>query len=118
MSNPHLTIAVFVIIGIVFPLITFFANWVLAPQKPGENKLKPYECGEEPIGPAWVQYNVSYYLFALIFVIFDVEVMFMIQWAVVFRSMGWTALLEMALFIGILLVGFAYAWKKNALRWE
>jgi NADH:ubiquinone oxidoreductase subunit 3 (subunit A) len=76
-----------------------------------------YESGMVPIGDAWVRFHVQYYLYALVFVIFDVEVVFLYPWAVVFRQVGLFALAEIALFIGILLVGLAYAWRRGALRW-
>jgi NADH:ubiquinone oxidoreductase subunit 3 (subunit A) len=77
-----------------------------------------YESGMVPIGEAWIQYRAQYYLYALIFVIFDVEVVFLYPWAVVFRQVGLFALFEIAIFIGILLVGLAYAWRRGALRWS
>jgi NAD(P)H-quinone oxidoreductase subunit 3 len=76
-----------------------------------------YESGMVPIGGAWIQYRAQYYLYGLIFVIFDVEVVFLYPWAVVFRQVGLFALFEIAIFIGILLVGLAYAWRRGALRW-
>jgi NAD(P)H-quinone oxidoreductase subunit 3 len=77
-----------------------------------------YESGMVPIGNAWIQYRAQYYLYGLIFVIFDVEVVFLYPWAVVFRHVGPAALVEIAIFIGILLVGLAYAWRHGALRWS
>jgi NADH:ubiquinone oxidoreductase subunit 3 (subunit A) len=77
-----------------------------------------YESGMVPIGDAWIQYRAQYYLYGLIFVIFDVEVVFLYPWAVVFRQVGAAALVEIAIFIGILLVGLAYAWRHGALRWS
>ena len=77
-----------------------------------------YESGMVPIGNAWIQYRAQYYLYGLIFVIFDVEVVFLYPWAVVFRQVGPAALVEIAIFIGILLVGLGYAWRHGALRWS
>lgn len=77
-----------------------------------------YESGMVPIGEAWIKYHIQYYLYALVFVIFDVEVVFLYPWAVVFRSIGVLALAEIVVFIGILGVGLAYAWRRGALRWE
>jgi NAD(P)H-quinone oxidoreductase subunit 3 len=77
-----------------------------------------YESGMVPIGEAWIQYRAQYYLYGLIFVIFDVEIVFLYPWAVVFRQVGAYALVEIAIFIGILLVGLAYAWRRGALRWS
>ena len=103
--------------GIVFALISLFLTWLLSPSKPTESKLSSYECGEENIGISWVQYNFRYYIFALIFVIFDVEMIFLFPWAVVFRSLGMFALVEMFIFIAILVLGLFYAWRKGVLRW-
>ena len=88
--------------------------------KPGTNKQKgePYECGIPTEGPTWVQFNVGYYLFALIFLIFDVELIFLFPWAVVVKSIGWFALVEALIFLFILFIGFLYAHKKGALKWQ
>ncbi len=80
-------------------------------------QLQSYECGEPTIGPSWIQYNVRYYVFALLFVIFDVEVVFLIPWAVVYKELGLFALVEMLIFIAILIFGLVYAWKKGVLKW-
>ena len=80
-------------------------------------KHRTYECGEEPIGVGWVRFHVRYYLYALVYIIFAVETVFLFPWAVVFREMGLFAFAEMMIFIGILLVGLAYTWKKKALEW-
>ena len=96
----------------------FTFSWFLRPHKPTPGKTSSYECGELPQGIAWIQYNVVYYLFALIFVIFDIEVVFLIPWAVAFKTLGISAYIEMLIFIFILLLGLAYAWKKGALKWQ
>jgi len=80
-------------------------------------KLQPYECGIPTHGPSWIQFNVGYYLFALIFLIFDVELIFLYPWAVVVKSIGWPALVEISIFLFILFMGFLYAHKKGALKW-
>lgn len=82
-----------------------------------KQKSEPYECGIPTIGPSWVQFNVGYYLFALIFLIFDVELIFLYPWAVVVMKVGWPALIEIIIFLFILFVGFLYAHKKGALKW-
>lgn len=79
--------------------------------------LEPYECGIPTIGPSWIQFNVGYYLFALIFLIFDVEMVFLFPWAVVVREVGWVALVEVVIFLLILFLGFLYAHKVKALKW-
>ena len=110
-------IAVFLIIGIVFVIFTIFFASLLRPQRPSKVKLQNYECGESPIGGAWIQYNAGFYVYALIFVIFDVEVVFLFPWAVAFKQLGLFALIEMFIFLLILIIGLAYAWKKGALTW-
>ena len=89
----------------------------IRPQRPSDEKLRNYECGEPPIGSAWIQFNPRFYIFALIFVIFDVEVVFLFPWAVAYKSLGLFALVEMLIFVGILLVGLLWAWKKGMLKW-
>jgi len=110
-------IAVFLIIGIVFVLFAIFFAGLIRPQRPSKTKLDNYECGETPIGGAWIQYNAGFYIYALIFVIFDVEVVFLFPWAVAFKQLGLFALIEMFIFLFILILGLAYAWKKGALKW-
>lgn len=90
----------------------------IAPRRPSPSKQAPYECGVESVGDPWVQFRVQYYLYALLFVIFDVEVIFIYPWALVWKGLGPVALAEMALFLAILGVALAYAWKKGVLEWE
>ena len=99
----------------VLPLV--LARFV-APKKPGHSKQSAYECGLESTGDPWVQFRVQYYLYALLFVIFDVEVVFIYPWALIWKSLGLLAFVEMALFLAILGIGLAYAWKKGVLEWE
>lgn len=90
---------------------------LVAPRRPGGLKDIPYECGETPIGQAWIQFNVGYYLFGLLFLVFDVEAALMYPWAVVFRSVGLPGLIEMAVFMVVLILGLVYAWRKGVLEW-
>jgi NADH-quinone oxidoreductase subunit A len=90
---------------------------LVAPRRPGGLKSVPYECGEQPIGQAWIQFNVGYYLFGLLFLVFDVEAALMYPWAVVLRTVGLAGLIEMAIFVLILIVGLVYAWRKGVLEW-
>jgi len=106
-----MALAVFVVLG------GLLASHLLAPQNPGGIKNEPYECGEKTIGSSWVQFNVGYYLFGLLFLVFDVEAAFLFPWAVVFREVGLVALVEVGLFVAILLLGLLYAWKRGALKW-
>jgi len=90
---------------------------LVAPHNPTQEKLTTYECGEEPEGSAWLQFNIRFYVIALIFLIFDVEVIFLFPWAVVYTEMGLLAFIEMAIFLFILIIGLAYVWKKGDLDW-
>ena len=88
------------------------------PSRPDAQKLAPYECGFEPFEDARLRFDVRYYLIAILFIIFDLEIAFLFPWAVVFQHIGIVALIEMALFLLLLVIGFAYVWKKGALEWE
>lgn len=119
-------VLVFLIAGIFFILGAFVTSWLLGPngllglqyKYHRETLVDTYECGMETYGTSWVRFNVSFYLYALLFVIFDIETVFLYPWAVSFRHLGLFGFIEMIIFIAILLVGLAYAWKKEALRWE
>jgi NADH:ubiquinone oxidoreductase subunit 3 (subunit A) len=111
-------IAVFGIIAIGLPLIGLAVAWLLRPKKPNPAKNATYECGMETIGTTWVQFKAQYYLYALIFVVFDVEAVFIFPWAVAYNKLGLYALLEMILFVAILVGGLLYAWRKGALDWQ
>ena len=91
---------------------------VVAPRRPAAQKLSPYECGFEAFEDARMKFDVRYYLIAILFIIFDLEIAFLFPWAVVFDRIGLVALIEMVLFIALLVVGFIYIWKKGALEWE
>lgn len=118
-------VALFLVGGMGFVLFNFslasFVTRLVQSHRPGVSKGLAYECGEPPIGEAWVQYNVRYYLYAMLFVIFDVEAAYLIPWAAQFRSlyktMGMLPILEMGVFLSILLLALGYAWKKGALEW-
>ena len=114
----YLFIGIFVLFAIVFPLLPIILARFVAPRKPSAVKNATYECGLEAEGDSWIQFRVQYYIFALIFVIFDVETIFIYPWAVAFKQLGFFAFVEMILFIAILAVGLVYAWKKNLLEWE
>lgn len=93
-------------------------SYLIAPASPGTIKSEPYECGVPTEGPTWIQFHISYYMFAIIYLIFDVETVFLYPWAVVMRELGMTAFIEVSIFLGILGLGLVYAWKKKALVWE
>ena len=105
-------IALFLVVAVVFPLIPLVLTRFTAPRRPNPVKLEPYESGMETIGPTHVQFPIRYYLYALIFVIFDVEIIYLFPWAVVYDKLPVIAAVEMAIFIGMLLLGLAYAWRN------
>lgn len=108
----------FLIIGALFVVVNIeVVARLVRPHNPSPLKASAYECGEEPIGTGWIRFHVRYYLYALVYIVFAVETVFLFPWAVVFRKLGLFAFVEMMIFIGILLVGLAYAWKKGALEW-
>ena len=105
------------VLGGVFVAANLLLSRLLRPSNPYPEKLSSYECGEEPTGEAWVRFNPRFYIIALAFLIFEVELVFMIPWAVVFKELGWFAFWEMMIFIVILLFGLAYIWVKGDLEW-
>ncbi|MBI4436663.1 MAG: NADH-quinone oxidoreductase subunit A [Candidatus Omnitrophica bacterium] len=116
-SYNYLFIAIFTAVAILFPLLPIVLAHFVTPKKPSPIKNATYECGMETKGETWVQFRVQYYLFALLFVIFDIETIFVYPWAVAFNKLGLFAFVEMIVFLGILALGWAYAWKKGVLEW-
>ncbi|OOQ61582.1 NADH-quinone oxidoreductase subunit A [Mucilaginibacter pedocola] len=119
-------ILIFLIVGVVMVLMLFGVNRLLAPRNPNPEKLSTYECGEEPTGNAWLPFNSRFYVIALVFLLFDVEMVFVFPWATVFGNKsliaadprwGWLSLSEMFIFLGILILGLAYVWLKGDLEW-
>jgi len=119
-------IFIYLIMGILFVLFTFFIGKLVALKKPNPEKLTSYECGEEPTGNSWIQFNSRFYVIALVFLLFDVELAFIFPWSTVFSQQelinadpnwGWLSLIEMFIFIAILLIGLVYVWKKGDLNW-
>ena len=111
-------IIIFILLAIALVILPLILQSLMSPKNnKGGDKLLSYECGELPEGSAWVKFNIRFYIIALIFIIFDVEVIFMFPWAVVFQDLGLLAFVEMMLFLMILLVGFAYVWVKSDLDW-
>ena len=108
----------FILIGVAFVAVALVGSWLLRPRRPYPDKVATYECGEEPIGGAWIRLNIRFYTIALIFLIFEVEVVFLLPWALVYRDLGMFAFIEMAVFLVVLLVGFAYVWAKGDLDWD
>src|SRR5919109_2276502 len=110
-------VLVFLGVGVLFLSVSLLLSSLIRPSKYSEEKLIPYECGENPVGSPWIQFNIRFYVFALIFIIFDVEVAFLVPWAVVFKKLGMFAFIEGLIFIAILAVGLAYVWAKGDLQW-
>ena len=111
-------VLIFMIIGALFVAIGLLVAWLLRPNRPYPSKLTTYECGESPLGDTRVRFNIRFYVVALIFFIFDVEVVFLFPWATVYKNLGWFAFVEMLVFLAILLVGYAYVWRKGDLDWD
>lgn len=114
----YFPILVFVFVALGFGVVTLLLSYVVQPKYPEPEKLSTYECGSEPFSDARMPFPVRYYIFAMLFVIFDVEIIFLYPWAVVFNKIGLIGLLEMLMFIGLFLVAYAYAWRKGALEWD
>lgn len=115
--SEYLAVLIFIFAGTGIVLFTFFLSRLIRPHNPYKEKGIPYECGELPVGDSWFKFNNRFYIFALLFVIFDVEVVFLFPWAVAFGELGLFALIEMVMFILILFFGLFYAWRKGALKW-
>jgi NADH-quinone oxidoreductase subunit A len=114
----YLPILLFIGIAIAFGAFSLLAGWFVRPSRPYRAKLTPYESGSPLFSDARIQFPMRYYIIAMLFVIFDIEIIFMIPWAVRYQSLGLLGLIEMLVFLGILLIGFWYAWKKGALEWD
>ena len=124
MLENYFPILIFILIGIFFGIAPIVTGLVVGPRRPYEGKNSPYECGFDAFEDARMKFNVRYYLIAILFIIFDLEVVFLIPWAVIFKeiaatdSIKWFGFIEMLIFISILLVGYLYAYFKGALDWE
>lgn len=124
MASDYIWVALFAVIGVGFAVVTLLASWAIRPYNPKGQKRSTYECGERPKGNAWVQLRAGYYIYMLVFVIFDVEVLFVFPWALVLRhidrhtDLATFAIVDMLIFVGVLAAGLVYAWKKGVLKWE
>ena len=116
--SDYLPILLFLGVSTILALVLLAIGSILGPKRPGADKLSPYECGFEAFEDARMKFDVRYYLMAILFIVFDLEIAFLFPWAVVFRDIGIVALVEMAMFLLLLVVGFFYVWKKGALEWE
>jgi NADH-quinone oxidoreductase subunit A len=120
-------VLLFLVVGIIFIVVTQLVSKLLRPSRPNPEKLSSYESGEEAVGSAWTQFNIQFYIIALIFLLFEVEIVFLFPWSTVFANKemiegtngvwGWFSLIEMLIFIAILALGLAYAWVKGHLDW-
>ena len=115
--NPWILIGLFFIVGLIVPIGAIVTAGILGPKKPNPIKATTYECGIETVGDSWVQFKAQYYIFALVFLIFDVETVFLFPWAVKLGHLGLFAVIEGIIFILILLAGLVYAWRKGMLEW-
>ena len=113
-----LYIGIFIFFSLFFPAAAITMAGIIGPKKSNSLKQTTYECGSQPVGEAWVQFKVQYYIYALVFLLFDVEVIFLFPWAVAYNQLTIFAVLEGVFFILILLLGLIYIWKKDALEWS
>ena len=118
MLENYLPILIFLVVGLVFGGALFVLGYFLGPNKPDDAKQSPYECGFDAFEDARVQFDVRYYLIAILFIIFDLEIAFFFPWAVALRDVGMVGFWAMMLFLAVLVVGFVYEWRKGALEWE
>jgi NADH-quinone oxidoreductase subunit A len=114
----YLPILIFIVVGILFGAAPLGLGFLLAPNRPDSEKNSPYECGFEAFEDSRMKFDVRYYLVAILFIIFDLEIAFLFPWAVVLDQIGLFGFISMSVFLGILVVGFIYEWKKGALEWE
>jgi len=112
-----LLVGFFFLVGMIIPIGAITTAWILGPKKPNPVKQSTYECGIETVGDSWVQFKVQYYIFALVFLVFDVETVFLFPWAVKLGQLGLFAVVEGIVFISILIVGLVYTWRKGMLEW-
>jgi len=112
-----LSILIMIALGAGFALISVLLSSVLGPRKPTPEKAAPYECGMPPVGDARERQSVKFYLVAMIFLLFDIEVAFLYPWAMALRDLGWSGFVQVALFIALLLAGYVYVWRKGVLDW-
>lgn len=115
--NPWIFVGLFFIVGMIIPVGAIVVAWILGPKRPNPIKESTYECGVETVGDSWVQFKAEYYIFALVFLIFDVETVFLFPWAVKLGGLGMFAVIEGIIFILILIAGLSYTWRKGMLEW-
>ena len=113
----YIPILIFIVVAAMLPIVGLGVGRLLRPNRPGGDKLLPYECGVDPIGDARERFSVRFYIIAILFVIFDVETIFLFPWAIIYDQLALFGFIEMLIFLGILIVGYFYVWKKGALEW-
>lgn len=118
MLENYIPILIFIVIGLGFGVVLFSLGYLIGPYRPDSEKNSPYECGFEAFEDARMKFDVRYYLVAILFIIFDLEIAFFFPWAVVVRQIGMTGFWAMMIFLGVLTIGFVYEWRKGALEWE
>ena len=120
MPSDYVPILIYAVVAVALSAIAVLVPAILGPKRPTETKMAPYESGKLPIGPARRRFPIQYYLYAVLFILFDIEVVFLYPWATVFRDLSprWTGLLEAGVFVLILLLGLVFVWKKGGLEWE
>ena len=118
MFSDYGQVLVFMLLALAFVAVAFIAAKIIGPKIPAKGKYITYECGEDTVGDTWIKFNIRFYVTALIFIIFDVEIVFLFPWAVVFKEIGMLAFIEMAVFLLILIVGFIYVWVNGDLQWD
>ena len=116
---PQNYVPIFIFMGVAFaiPAVTLVLFKLVRPENPHKTKLMPYECGIDPVDAARGRYTIRFYIVAILFVVFDVETIFLFPWAVQFKLLGWFGFIEMMVFLAILIVGYIWIWKKGALEW-
>lgn len=112
-----LSIVLMIVLGLLFAVPSVLLSYVLGPKKPTPEKLAPYECGMPPVGEAYERMSVKFYLVAMIFLLFDIEVAFLYPWALAIRELGWAGFVQVVMFMTLLLAGYIYVWRKGALDW-
>src|SRR5215208_8170060 len=114
----YLPVILFILVGVAVGVVPQLLGFLLGPRRPDAAKNSPYECGFEAFEDARMKFDVRYYLVAILFILFDLEIAFLFPWAIVLQDIGWFGVIAMFVFLGILVVGFIYEWKKGALEWE
>ncbi len=118
MLENYLPVLLFILVGVVFGVLPIAVGFLLGPRRPDPEKQSPYECGFEAFEDARMKFDVRFYLVALLFILFDLEIAFLFPWAVVLDEVGLFGIVAMGLFVGLLLIGLLFEWKKGALEWE